>query len=82
MYLVNAWTAVDRLSIKSKSDLSDEIKWDFFQATVVLNYWTWTLTKRREKKLALYKNATSYTEQFLEATPYETTAVRPLTFNL
>ena len=30
----------------------------------------------------LHKNATSYFEKILEATPHETTAVRPLTFHL
>ena len=29
------WTAVNRLSIKKTSDLSDEIKRDFFHAVVV-----------------------------------------------
>ena len=30
-----AWTAIDKLPIICKSDLSDEIKRDFFQAVVV-----------------------------------------------
>ena len=50
-----AWTAINRLSIIRKSDLSDEIKWNFFQAVVVsiLLYEssTWTLTKRIDKRL-------------------------------
>ena len=50
-----AWTAVDRLSIIWKSDLTDKMKRSFFQAAVVsiLLYGctTWTLTKRLEKKL-------------------------------
>ena len=53
--LTKAWTAIDRLSIIWKSDLTDEIKRSFFQAAVVsiLLYGctTWTLTKRLEKKL-------------------------------
>ena len=53
--LTKAWTAIDRLSIIWKSDLSDEMKRSFFQAAVVsiLLYGctTWTLTKRLEKKL-------------------------------
>ena len=53
--LTKAWTAIDRLSIIWKSDLTDEMKRSFFQAAVVsiLLYWctTWTLTKRLEKKL-------------------------------
>ena len=53
--LTKAWTAIDRLSIIWKSDLTDEMKRSFFQAAVVsiLLYGctTWTLTKRLEKKL-------------------------------
>ena len=48
-------TAIDRLSIIWKSDLTDKMKHSFFQAAVVsmLLYGctTWTLTKRLEKKL-------------------------------
>ena len=53
--LAKEWTVIKRLSIIWKSDLSDKIKWDFFQAVSVsiLLYGctTWTLTKHREKKL-------------------------------
>ena len=53
--LTRAWTAIDRLSIIWKSDLSDKMKRSFFQAAVVsiLLYGciTWTLTKRLKKKL-------------------------------
>ena len=53
--LSKAWTAIDRLSIIWKSDLTDKMKRIFFQAAVVsiLLYGctTWTLTKRLEKKL-------------------------------
>ena len=53
--LTKAWTAIDRLSIIWKSDLSDKMKRSFFQVAVVsiLLYGctTWTLTKRLEKKL-------------------------------
>ena len=35
MHLVKAWTAIDELSLIWKSDLSDKIKRDFFQATAV-----------------------------------------------
>ena len=54
-WLTKAWTAIDRLSIILKSDLTDKIKCSFFQAAIVsiLLYGctTWTLTKRLEKKL-------------------------------
>ena len=53
--LTKAWTAIDRLSIIWKSNLTDKMKHRFFQAAVVsiLLYGctTWTLTKRLEKKL-------------------------------
>ena len=53
--LTKAWTAIDKLSIVWKSDLTDKMKRSFFQAVVVsiLLYGctTWTLTKRLEKKL-------------------------------
>ena len=50
--LTKAWTAIDRLSIIWKSDLTDKMKRSFFQAAVVLyGCTTWTLTKRLEKKL-------------------------------
>ena len=53
--LTKAWTAIDRLSIIWKSDLTDKMKRCFFQAAVVsiLLYGctTWTQTKRLKKKL-------------------------------
>ena len=52
--LTKAWTAIDRLSIIWKSDLTDKMKRSFFQAAVVsiLLYGctTCTITKRLEKK--------------------------------
>ena len=53
--LTKAWTAIGRLSIIWKSDLTDKMKRSFFHVAVVsiLLYGctTWTLTKRLEKKL-------------------------------
>ena len=53
--LTKAWTALNRLPIIWKSDLTDKMKRSFFQAAVVstLLYGCtiWTLTKRLEKKL-------------------------------
>ena len=53
--LTKAWTAIDKLSIIWKSDLTDKMKRSFFQAAVVsiLLYGctTWTLAKRLEKKI-------------------------------
>ena len=54
-YSTKAWTAIDRLSIIWKSNLTDKMKRSFFQAAVVsiLLYGctTWTLTKRLENEL-------------------------------
>ena len=53
--LAKAGTAIDRLLVIWKSDLTDKMKRSFFQASVVsiLLYGctTWTLTKSMEKKL-------------------------------
>ena len=53
--LTKAWTAIDKLSVIWKSDLTDKMKRSFFQAAIVsiLLYGctTWTLTKQFEKKL-------------------------------
>ena len=55
MRLTKVWTAIDKLSIIWKSNLTDKMKRSFFQAAVVsiLLYGctTWTLTKRLKKKL-------------------------------
>ena len=55
MRLMKVRTAIDKLSIIWKSDLTDKMKRSFFQAAVVsiLLYGctTWTLTKWLEKKL-------------------------------
>ena len=54
-WLAKAWRTIDGLSVIWKSDLTDKIARNFFQAAVVsiLLYGctTWTLTKRTEKKL-------------------------------
>ena len=54
-WLAKAWTAIDRLSVIWKSDLTDKMKRSFFKAAVVsillYGYTTWTLTKPMEKKL-------------------------------
>ncbi len=53
--MTKAWTAIDRLSVIWKSDLTDKMKRSFFQAAVVsiLLYGctTWTPSKRMAKKL-------------------------------
>ncbi len=53
--LTKAWTAINRLLIIWKSDLTDKMKRNFFLAAVtsiqLYGCTTWTLTKRLEKKL-------------------------------
>ena len=54
-HLAKAWTAIYRLSVIWKSDLTDKIKCSFFPSSsrMILLYGctTWTLTKCMEKKL-------------------------------
>ena len=54
-WLTKAWTAIDKLLVIWNPDLTNKMKWSFFQAAVasILLYGctTWTLTKRQEKKL-------------------------------
>ena len=82
--LTKAWTAIDRLSIIWKSDLTDKMKHSFFQAVVVsiLLYgctaWTLTKTAGEETRRKLHKNVESSIEQVLATTPHETPAIRTL----
>ena len=83
-WLTKAWTGIDRLSIKWKSDLTDKMKCSFFQAAVVsiLLYGctTWTLTKRLKKKLdGNYTRmfVASNIEQVLAATPHKASIIWP-----
>ena len=81
--LTKAWTAINRLSIIWKSDLTDKMKCSFFQAavTLILLYGctTWTLTKRLEKKLDgnYTRMLRANLEQVLAATPHKTPTVWP-----
>ena len=55
MRLTKVWTAIDKLSVLWKPDLTDAMKCSFFQAAIMLillyGCTTWTRTKRMEKKL-------------------------------
>ena len=72
-HLAKAWTAIDRLSVILTSDLSDKIKFSFFQATVVsiLLYCctTWTLTKHMEENL--YVNCTRMLQAVLNKSRWQ-----------
>ena len=80
--LTKAWTAIDKLSVIWKSDLTDKVKHSFFQAAVVsiLPYGctTWTLRKRHEKKLD--GNYTRMLREILnkswQATPHKAPTIR------
>ena len=78
MWLAKVWTAIDRLSVIWKSNLTDKLKCSFFQAAVVYHIYA---NKMYEEKAwwQLHKNAVSHMEQFLEATPHKTAAVWPPT---
>ena len=80
--LTKAWTAIDKLSIIWKSDLTDKMNRSFFQAVVVsiLLYGctTWTLTKRLEKKLdGNYTRMLRAILNVLAATPHKAPTIRP-----
>ena len=72
---IKAWTAIDRLSILWKSDLTDKMKRSFFQAAVlsILLYGctTWTQARRH-----LHKNVASNIEQVLAATPHKAPTIQ------
>ena len=78
--LAKAWTTIDRLSVIWKSELSDKRKLNFFQAVVVsirmIHHMDADKPYREKAWRQLHKNATSYTEQILEATSQKTAAVR------
>ena len=85
MWLGKAWTAIDRFSVIWKSDLTDKMKCNFFQAAIVsiLLYGctTWTLTKQMEKKLDgnCTRMLRANIEQVLETTPHKTAVIQPPT---
>ena len=86
--LAKAWTAINRLSIIWRSNLSDKIKRDFFPSHSCLNTFVWMhyidANKMHWEKAwwELYKNATCCFEQILEARLHKTAAVRLLTSHL
>ena len=77
MYLAKAWTAIKRLLIIWKSDLSDKIKHNFFELRLSQFYYMDADKVYREKaRQELHNNATSYIEPILEATSHKTAAVQ------
>ena len=82
--LTKTWTAIDKLSIMWKSDLTDKMKRSFFQAAVVsILLWMHNLdankTAGEKARQQLHKNTASNIEQVLEATPHKAPTIRPPT---
>ena len=87
MLLAKTWTAIDRLSVIWKSDLTDKIKHSFFQVAVVsvlctaiwMHYMEANWTYGEKVWQQLHKNAVSNIEQVLETAHHKAAAVRPPT---
>ena len=81
--LTKAWTAINRLSIIWKSDLTDKMKRSFFQCSghidtaIWMHYMDANKTTGEEARWQLHKNAACNPEQVLAATPHKTPTVRP-----
>ena len=81
--LTKAWTAIDRLWIIWKSDLTDEMKRSFLPGSgcddtaIWMHYMDANQTAGEETWRQLHKNVESNIEQVLATTPHETPTVRP-----
>ena len=87
--LTKAWTAIDRLSIIWKSDLTDKMKRSFFQAATAIwmhhvdtAIWMHHMdayeAAGEEAGRKLHKNVESSIKQVLATTPHETPTIRTL----
>ena len=69
--LTKAWTAIDKLSVIRKSDLTDKMKRSFFQGAVDTALWIHHLdankTARKEARRQLHKDIASNIKQVLAA---------------
>ena len=81
--LTKAWTAINRLSIIWKSDLTDKMKRSFLPGSghidtaIWMHYMDSNKTAGEKARQQLHKNAASNIEQFLAATPHKTPTIRP-----
>ena len=76
--LTKAWTAINRLSIIWKSDLTDKMKRSGHIDTAIwVHYMDSNKTAREEARRQLHKNAASNLEQVLAATSHKAPTVRP-----
>ena len=82
--LTKAWTAIDKLSIIWKSDLTDKMNSQFLPScgrvdtAVSMHYLDANKTAGEEARRQLHKNAASNIEQVLAATPHKASTIRPL----
>ena len=72
---LKAWTAINRLSIIWKSDLTDKMK--RIDNAIWMHYMDSNKTAVEEARRQLHKNAASNLEQVLAVTPHKTPTVRP-----
>ena len=80
--LAKAWTAINRLSIIWKSDLTDKMKRilpgsSHIDTAIWLHYMDANKTAGEEARRQLHKNAACNLEQVLAATPHKTPTVLP-----
>ena len=81
--LTKTWTAIDKLSIIWKSDLTDNMKRSFFPSSghvdtaVWMHYLDANKTAGEKAKRQLHKNVASNIEQVPEATPHKAPTIRP-----
>ena len=77
--LTKAWTALNRLSIIWKSEITDKMKRSFFHVAVVSILYCMDANKTagEEARRQLHKNVASNIEQVLVATPHKTPTIRP-----
>ena len=85
--LTKAWTAIDKLSIIWKSDLTDKMKRSFFPSScridtaIRMHYLDDNKTAGEEARRQLHKNAASNIEQVLAETPHKAPTIRPPAFH-
>ena len=84
-YIDKTWTTSN--SLATTWNPSNKLKWDFFPNfnrvnTVWLSNLNFSETYGEKTSWKLQKDAVCCFEQILEAAPYRTTTVRPLTFHL
>ena len=85
--LMNAWTAIDKLSVIWKSDLTDKMK-QFLPSSGLVDTAVWmhhtdaNKTARKEARRQLYKDVASNIKQVLATTSHKTPNIRPPTSQL